>query len=43
MVFLSSAWGQPHIDYLRHACQNHQKGIAVPSLLPKIVNFQKIA
>jgi transposase len=31
------------IDYLRHACQNHLKGIAVPSLLSKIVNFQKIA
>ena len=31
------------IDYLRHACHNHRKGITVPSLLSKIVNFQKIA
>jgi transposase len=31
------------IDYLRHACHNHLKGLKVPSLLSKIVNFQKIA
>lgn len=31
------------IEYLRHACHNHLKGMAVPSLLPVAVNFQKIA
>jgi transposase len=31
------------IEYLRHACHNHLKGIAVPSLLPTTVNCQKIA
>jgi transposase len=31
------------IEFVRHACHNHLNGMAVPSLLPITLNFQKIA
>ena len=31
------------IDYLRRACHHYHKGLVVPSLLPEIIKFRKIA